>query len=198
MLLKRVLLTLVLFILASVPFAKSSEAVIVITPQIGLNASQFTSDPDSTEDSIRPGWQIGGYLRLGQDNLYIQPGIFWYRISTKLETGDSNQESNAFESTIDSIQIPVMVGWNIVNSGAFNLRLQGGGGVNITTGVDESVNVDKDNVNDTNFLLKAAVGADIAIFTVDLGYDAGITNYLKDEDSKLHSIVFNLGLRFWI
>lgn len=198
MLLKRALLILSLFVVVSTPFAKSAEAVIVITPQIGLNASQFTSDPDSTEDSIRPGWQIGGYLRLGQDNLYVQPGIFWYRVSTKLETTDSIQESNVFESTIDSIQIPVMVGWNIINSGVFNLRLQGGGGVNITTGVDESVNIDKESVNDTNWLLKAAVGADIAIFTVDLGYDAGITNYLKDEDSKLHSIVFNLGLRFWI
>jgi hypothetical protein len=196
-----VTVVLSLIVLALFCFHASAQAVIVLTPQIGVNASRLTSDPEGAENSMRPGWQAGGYLRLGQDNLYLQPGIFWYRISTQLETKESLQESQVFGNTIDSIQIPLMVGFHVINTGRFNLRLQLGAAADIITGVDENPRISKEDLNDMNWLLKAAVGVDIAIVTLDLGYDKGISNYFKDDadnTGKMDSIVFNVGLGFWI
>lgn len=199
---QRLLAVSSMVILAAVCIQHTADAYLVITPQIGVNASRLTSDPRQGDNKgIRPGWQVGGYLRLGQENLYFQPGIFWCRISTKLETDETINGSQVFENTIDSIQVPLMLGWHLINSGTFNLRLQGGGAANVITGVDENTLITKDDLNDVSWLIKAAVGVDIGIFTVDLGYDKGMTDYFKsdgDNTGKMDSVLFNLGLRFWM
>jgi hypothetical protein len=198
---QRLLAVISIAVLAVICIQQTADAYLVITPQIGVNGSRLTSDPDTLDNKgIRPGWQVGGYLRIGGEKLYFQPGVFWYRISTKLETKETVKDSQVFNNTVDSIQIPLMLGWSIINSGVFNLRLQGGGGVNIITGMDENEKVTKDDLNDTSWLLKAAVGMDIGIFTLDLGYDKGVTDYFKTDvnTGKMDSVVFNLGLRFWM
>jgi hypothetical protein len=81
------------------------------------------------------------------------------------------------------------------------LRLQGGGGANIITGTSGNVLITKEDLEDVNWLLKFAVGADIGIFTLDLGYDKGMSEVFKtdsENEGKLDSVFLNLGLRFWM
>ncbi len=180
---------------------------LVINPQIGVNGSTLSGNPEGVKNEANVGWQIGGYLRYGK-RFYIQPGIFWHYMSTET-TSDVNDVK--FDSKISTIQVPVCIGFNIVDSSALVFRAFAGAAVSFVTSVDENQYFEKDHINDTQWLGRIGVGLDFTMFTVDLGYDYGFSKFYTDEqidgaaegpfhldisDVKIQEFFLNLGLKF--
>ena len=191
--------TAVLFLLTAillVEFASESTAL-TFNPQIGVNASALDNDPVDSEFKTGKGWQVGVYLRLDTSRFYLQPGLFWHVINTELETTDQiTQETSTFENSVYSIRFPLVIGANVIDGEIFDLRLQFGTAVDFITNVDDNNHFTRGDLNSSYISLVFAVGIDIALFTVDLGYDLGVTDYFTvrygDTSGKMHGWFLNL------
>lgn len=204
------IVALALVILSASFAAAQTETAntLVINPQIGINAATLTNNAEDIQNDANVGWQIGGYLRYGK-RFYIQPGIFWHYMNTET-TDASSIDDFKFEQKISTIQVPVCVGFNIIDGDGLVLRVFGGAAVSFLTNVDDNAaDLDKDDINSTQWLGRIGVGVDFTMFTADLGYDYGFSEFYSDEaiadaalggldvsNTKIQEFFLNLGLKF--
>jgi len=79
----------------------------------------------------------------------------------------------------------------------------------LTSVDDNAADLDKDDINSTQWLGRIGVGVDFTMFTADLGYDYGFSEFYSDEliaeaalggldvsNTKIQEFFLNLGLRF--
>ncbi len=181
----------------------ANPSKIVINPQIGISLSQLSTDPEEAENQYRLGYHFGGYLRIG-NNIYLQPGIFWNRMGFELQTTEEIEDEQNFENDINSIQVPVLLGINIINAEVLTLRANGGGVASFITSVKENPLFDEDDFKSTIFSARVGAGVDLFGLTADAGYDFGLTEIFKDteifdiaidNDTKINSWFFSVGLK---
>ncbi len=194
------LLMLLLVGLVLVGGIPTTASAMTFNPQIGVNSSVLTNDPQNGEHKARGGWQVGGYLRFDSRKFYLQPGLFYHMIGTELQTEDEITHSEStFQNQVHTIQVPLLVGFNAIDGDTFDLRLQAGTCTDFITGVDHNDHFTKDDLNTTFWSFKFAVGVDFSILSLDLGYDLGMSNFYVDErqdDGKMNSFFLNAGVRF--
>ena len=188
-------------LVGSILISGAKAQALTINPQIGVNTSILSNDPGNHTSNARVGWQVGGYLRFDdQKRLYIQPGIFWHNVGTEVETKNQiTQETQTFQNSVHSIQIPVVAGFNLVDGGSVDLRLQAGTAIDFITSVDDNNYFTQDDLESNYWSFKFALGVDLSILSFDLGYDLGMSNYFVDErgnDGKMSGWFLNAGVRF--
>ena len=190
---------LLVFVALAVAIPVTASAV-TFNPQIGVNSSILTSDPQNGEHQTRAGWQVGGYVRFDSKKFYFQPGLFYHLMGTELQTKNQiTHEEFTFQNQVHSIQVPLLIGYNVVDGSTFDLRLQAGTCTDFITGVDHNDHFTKDDLNGNFWSFKFAVGVDFSILSLDLGYDLGMDNFYADErqdDGKMNSFFLNAGVRF--
>ncbi len=184
-------------------FSPAAFSQVAFNPQIGLSASMLSTDPEGSEASARFGYQIGANLRIG-NQLYLQPGIFWQRSGTELRTTDEiDLETLKDEVDLDAIFVPVSLGYNLINTQALVLRINGGvAGTLILNVQDNLLGLELDNFN--GLLAGAPVGVGVDLFgllTVDASYEFGLTNVFDEifgltVDATNNVFRFNVGLVF--
>ena len=183
--------------------ASSSHTSIVLNPQVGINMTQLSTDPEGAEKQYRLGYHFGGYLRIG-DMIYLQPGVFLNRMGFELQTTDEIENEHDFQNDISSIQVPVLLGLNVIHSDMVTLRANGGGVATFVTSVKENPLFTKDDFKKTIFSARVGAGADLFGLTADAGYDFGLTGIFKDveiagvtieDDTKLNGWFFSVGLK---
>jgi hypothetical protein len=208
---KQLLAFMLLAIVSATTFSQDSTAQsvtsegskLVINPQVGISLSQLSTDPEEAENQYHLGYHFGGYLRLG-NTIYLQPGIFWHRMGFELQTTEEIEDEQDFENDINSIQVPVLLGINVINSELFTLRANGGGVASFITSVKENPLISEDDFKSTIFSARVGAGVDLFGLTADAGYDFGLTEIFKDtevfdieidNDTKINSWFFSVGLK---
>lgn len=184
-------------------FGHNAQAQLTINPQAGISASMLSTDPQGSEASARFGYQVGTYLRIGE-RLYLQPGIFWQRSGTELRTtGELDLETLKDEVDLDAIFLSAGIGYNLIDSQAFVLRVNGGvAGTFILNVQDNLLGLELDNFN--GLLAGAPVGIGVDLFgllSADLSYEFGLTNVFDEifgltVDATNNVFRFNVGLVF--
>ena len=208
---KKISLTLFAIVLA---FATSYGQHFDIRAYGGFNVLQLTSDEGTSlidgvihdrKVSGRPGAQFGAALTFGS-RFYVQPG-FQYTIITSevINVNTVTKDVLKDEATINTISVPLKVGFRLINpevENLFNARIFGGFDGSHVRSVDHS---NKSNKTDdieaddfTNLIVSAdfGMGLDIFIFYVDLGYQLGLTPvYTGGDQAKANAFYSNIGLR---
>lgn len=208
---KKISLTLFAIVLA---FATSYGQHFDIRAYGGFNVLQLTSDEGTSlidgvihdrKVSGRPGAQFGAALTFGS-RFYVQPGI-QYTIITSEVINENTVTKDVLkdEATINTISVPLKVGFRLINpevENLFNARIFGGFDGSHVRSVDHS---NKSNKTDdieaddfTNLIVSAdfGMGLDIFIFYVDLGYQLGLTPiYTGGDQAKANAFYSNIGLR---
>lgn len=172
------------------------QAQVAIKPTVGFNATNFSKDPETGKFKARPGYQVGGSIAIG-NKVYIEPGIFYVRKSTRLSQEGDNL--NNVDYSISGVQVPVALGAYFIGNqnSLFGLRGFAGGSAFFRTQTD---NFDNTYVKKANWGVFAGLGADIAFLFVDAKYEWSLTN-LQSEDlthinvGKTRSIYVNAGVR---
>jgi hypothetical protein len=175
---------------------------IAIRPSFGFNATHLTNEGlEWNSKENRVGYQFGVGLMVG-DKLYVEPGVFWNTITKDLyKVGDETE--TLFKNTINSIRIPVSVGYHLIGEegGIFDLRLFGGAGGSFVTGItSETPDLEKGDFNPLLLDLHAGVGIDLWIFFIEWHYLHGLTPVFNEgaNDGKLQGFYGNLGVRIRI
>ncbi|MEM1138047.1 MAG: outer membrane beta-barrel protein, partial [Bacteroidota bacterium] len=160
----------IVIITLGILFSNYAFSQMVINPQVGITSSTLSTDPEGVETSGRVGYTFGGSVRMG-DKIYFNPGLFWVRSSTELSTKTELEETTFGEirdnASINMIHIPAQVGYKLINTEPFALRLAAGPSLSWVTNIkDNDLGFTKENYNERIWGAKAGIGVDILFLTV--------------------------------
>lgn len=134
------------------------------------------------------GLQAGVFVRNAQ-KLYVQTGVAFSTFKSAYLLEQKNHEPTFYQ-----LNIPIQVGYRIVESDRLSLRASLGPQINYNlkkndaTGTASFKSFTADGV--------ANIGIDIKQFTIDLSYNHSISKTSKDLDSRNRIIGLSVGYRF--
>lgn len=166
----------------------------------GLNFAKLESNFASDENRL--GYQAGAWARVGVAGFYVQPEAY---LAGKGGEFKSNNESGSIDAEgkvrFTTLDVPVLLGTK-VGLGPVNVRFMAGPVVSFVLDKDLSGNdvldaYKKDNYKDQNWGAQFGAGVDISSVTLDLRYEAGLTN-VTDNDAIKKQNLWQLSLGFKI
>ena len=156
-------------------------------PQIGYSASKLSLNTDDITSSLSNNFMFGAFVRIGE-KIYVQPEVNWMTTGTvftypEVDLGGVNLSPFEQDIKLKTINVPVSVGWRIINLEIVNIRLFAGINASIVT--DKTINNSQDlsdveedifkpiqeaDIKDLNWNYHAGVGVDILMFALDVKY----------------------------
>jgi len=205
---KKVLLASTLIFMVSFSYAQLGLGI-----KGAVTMSNFTTDLSDIEEAAKTGFQFGGFVRVG-DKWHLQPEIYF-----TAKNGQFNYDfteidpSNPFNSitrnvdyniTLNTVDVPVLNGYKLIDPPLMNIRLQAGPVASIVTSKKFKIDVDGveqevpdeagDIYKNLNWGLQFGAGVDFLVFTVDLRYyELGLNDIFNmPEGSDVSSIKNNV------
>jgi hypothetical protein len=176
-----------LLIISAVLFVTTIQAQLHFGPQIGYTGSKLTTNSSEITSTIKSNFLFGAFVRIG-DKFYVQPEINWLTQGGIWEDDGIDVENEKIEMTYKTIQIPVSVGWRIIDLKLVNIRLFGGMSANIATNKEMEINgiaepIEDANWNDLIWQYQVGAGVDVLMFALDVKYVGGINDWTKNDIS---------------
>lgn len=185
-----------------------------IGPQIGYTSSNLTLDQGDIENNLQNNFLIGAFVRMGK-KIYVQPEANYYTQGSVFKYPSINNLSPLEQNIkLKSLQVPVNIGWRMINLEIINIRLFGGVVANFI--LDKNLETTSGNADDyedalipedfkdTNWQYDVGVGVDVLMFAVDVKYVGGFSNILNDVtfdgnsvSSKSNLFVVTLGWKIF-
>ncbi|MFH7005425.1 porin family protein [Flavobacterium bizetiae] len=161
----------------------------------GSNFSELpVSDGFSSKYAV--GYFGGAMARFDFKRFYIQNEILYSEKSSKIDKTSGAGSKNA---KWRSIEVPLVIGYKVVDLAALNVRVFAGGVYSYV--LDEnfsSLNQLKDSYrkfDKSNIGYQVGAGVEVWKFTVDFTYQGGLNNVNKNFSSKPNS--FNVGVGYF-
>lgn len=169
----------------------------------GANFSKLKTKEDLTDENSIAGYHVGVFTRLGGAGMYLQPELYLGSKGSEfisVNTGGSSVSAKG-KVRFTTLDLPVLLGTKI---GANKLNLRFMAGPVISFIVDENTTFetayqnisDFDNYKKQNWAFQAGTGVDVGNLTVDLRYEAGLSNVSKSSEYNQKQNLFHLGLGF--
>lgn len=167
----------------------------------GVNYSKLTTKDDLTEENSIAGYQVGVFTRVGGLGLYLQPEMYIGSKGNdfiKINTGSSSVAASG-KVRFTTLDVPVLIGTKI-GPGKLNLRFMTGPVISFV--LDEKTTFDSayqnvtdfDNYKKQNWAYQAGAGVDVGNLTVDLRYEAGLSNISNSSEYNQKQNLFHLSL----
>jgi hypothetical protein len=200
---------LVIFAAILLP-AKQACAQFDFGIKIGYNASKLNTSIDSIKSSMNSGFHIGVFARIGK-RVHLQPE-FYYTLSggTFENVGVNTVNDWKQKVTVGTLDIPVLLGINIIQSNILKWRVMVGPQASFVVNskiqdVSLTGPIEKSDINTVNWFIQAGTGIDILFMTLDVRYQAGLNSLIKDVtasngtaypvNSQGNSFVVSLGFK---
>ncbi len=189
------------------------QAQLSLSPKVGINGSILDSEYDSDTDlpggidsdeawEGRLGWNLGMDLRMRGGWFLFQPGVHYLNTSSRLirEGDGTTVEDIEEESSFQTLKVPVTAGIFLTGEekGLVQIHLRAGIVPTLLLGVDEKSTFayTKDDIEDLSWGILGGIGIDILIFTIDVSYEEGISNFLVGNDAKNKMFIASVGFAF--
>ncbi|MCX6282338.1 MAG: porin family protein [Bacteroidetes bacterium] len=164
----------------------------------GYNANKLTANIDSVSSQFKSGMQLGIFLRAGK-RFYVQPELYYSLQGAEYILNDpTNTRSWNQKVTIGSIDIPVLLGFKIINGEKINFRVNLGPEVSFVTNRQvKDLNdlvpgpITGSSINPVNWYIQAGLGVDLWFFTIDLRYLGGLNEVISSVQSGLQTWDFS-------
>eukprot|EP01012_Entosiphon_sulcatum_P064767 TRINITY_DN93613_c0_g1_i1.p1 TRINITY_DN93613_c0_g1~~TRINITY_DN93613_c0_g1_i1.p1 ORF type:complete len:201 (-),score=22.44 TRINITY_DN93613_c0_g1_i1:56-658(-) len=185
-------------------WATSKAQTFNLGVKAGVNLAKLNSDFASEENRL--GYQIGAWARIGGASFYVQPEAYIGSKGNKfisIQQDNGNEVSAEGKVKFTTLDVPVLFGTKF---GAKNLNFRVMAGPVISFILDENSTFSSayqqatDFSNYKNQALGAQFGAgvDVGSISVDLRYEAGLSNISKSEKYSQKPNLFQLSLGFKI
>ena len=167
-------------------------------PQIGYSASNLSLKTTDITNNLKNNFMFGAFLRLGK-KFYVQPEVNWVTQGSVLRYPSVSLDSvnlSPVEQNIKlkTIQIPVSIGYRIINLKVANIRVDGGVTANIVTkktinnkdddnsiGQDLVTPIKEEDIKNLQWQYQLGVGVDVLMFALDVKYYGGINNLVNGD-----------------
>lgn len=185
---KKILLTILVAFFTMATFASTFDLGI----KAGINSTSFPSSSDAFTADAKGGYNFGAFGRFGGKRLYFQPEFLF--VSNR---GDITINNSVDAVTMKSIQVPALLGLNLLNLKVASLHLFTGPAVSFSSGYDSSQNFTY-NLNNSTWDYQVGGGVDVLIFTLDVRYSMGLSDKVSNTTftSKVNTFCVSLGIKF--
>ncbi len=182
---KIVLLFFVLFFSAGVTFGQFNFGL-----KVGYNASKLHTSLDSIKSSFNSGFHFGAFFRFGiGKKVYIQPEAYYTLQGGIFQNNVSNTVDNWKQKvTVGTLDIPVLVGFKIINLKVVNWRIMAGPMVSFV--VNSKIKdvslvgpIENSDISKLNWYVQAGTGFDVLFLTLDVRYQIGLSQMIKSAQS---------------
>ena len=178
---KIVLLFAILFFSAGVTFGQFSFGI-----KVGYNASKLHTSFDSIKSSFNSGFHFGAFFRIGIKKVYIQPEIYYTLQGGIFENNVSNTVNNWKQKvTVGSLDIPVLVGFKMINLKVINWRIMAGPMASfVINSTVKDLNtlagpIERADISKANWYVQVGTGVDVFFLTLDVRYQVGLNQMIK-------------------
>jgi hypothetical protein len=171
----------------------------------GVNYSKLKTKDDLTDQNSIMGYQVGVFSRIGAMGLYVQPELYLGSKGNKfvsVEDVNGNEVEAKGKVKFTTLDLPILLGTKI---GPNKLNVHFMAGPVISFIVDENTTFDSAYQNISDFGnykkqtlgLQAGTGVDLGNLSVDLRYEAGLSNISESQkyDQKQNLFHLSLGLK---
>lgn len=154
----------------------------------GLNyATMPTSLKSVTDKEGKVGYNFGAFARVGK-SLYFQPEFNYVTFKSAY-----NYASNTYKPKFHQLNLPLMVGYKLINTDALNFRISAGPDINYTLNKAEGpAGFDYKKLNAGGVI---NAGVDIGNLTIDARYSRGLTKINKGLGAKTGLFNLSVGLK---
>ncbi|MBC7745809.1 MAG: PorT family protein [Flavobacterium sp.] len=168
----------------------------------GVNYSELKSKSSFTDKNSILGYQFGIWTRIGGAGLYLQPeaylGTKGGKIPIIFQTGGNEVEANG-EIKFTTLDVPLLIGTKI-GANKLNLRFMAGPVLSVIVDKKTTINDAYTSIQDYKnqaLGLQGGAGVDLGSLSVDLRYEAGLTNISKSTkyDQKQNLFHLSLGIK---
>ena len=183
-----------------------------IGPQIGYTASNLSLNVDEVKNDMKNNFLVGAFMRIG-NKIYLQPEVNYLTKGSVFKWPKiGNLSPLQQDIKIKTLQVPVNLGWRLIDAKIFNIRLFCGVVMdfNMDTQIETSGDEQDysglvpDDFKNMTWQWDAGLGVDVLMFAIDVKYVGGISNIFKDikyQDgevtSKSNLFVVTLGWKIF-
>jgi len=195
---KKYFLFFILFLSTTLVFGEFTVGI-----KVGYNASKLSTSLDTITSNFKSGFQAGVFVRVGK-RFYLQPELYYTTQGGVFSSNLSDWKQNI---KLGSLDVPVLVGFKIINNDNLNLRLLAGPMASfiVNKSIEDVGNVinpiTSADINSVNWYIQAGAGVDLWKFTLDLRYQIGLNQLIKSVGTtnyNTHNNVWVVSLGFKI
>jgi len=200
----------VLLVSAMVFMAAFSYAQLGLGIKGAATMSSISTDVEEFKEAMNPGYQFGAFVRVG-DKWHLQPEAYFTLKNGEFDINvdlDPSVDDASYTINMSTVDVPVLIGYKLLDPPLMNVRLQAGPVVSIVTSKEIKINADgadipvpddeADLYKDLNWGVQFGAGVDFLMFTVDLRYEMGLSNIYDTpeggEDQSFKNNVFFLSV----
>ena len=161
----------------------------------GPNVSTLRVESEELTKESKTGVHVGLSWRR-EGFVYTQFGLRYNNpVYSVIPVGRPGSGDNKF--SVSDIDVPITVGLSILSGRILGLRgfLSAVPAFNIGVG-DNDEGISKDSVNTFIFYGQAGIGVDVLFLSIDLGYNYGFSDLIKNYNSKPGQGFLNIGFKF--
>jgi hypothetical protein len=170
-------------------------------PRVGANYSYLTTPTAVLRGEPALGYHAGLYGRVGLGRFYVQPEALYGVKSGRIRIGDvvGQDLGSVVEERVDlnNVDVPLLLGFKIINQTGFNLRLSGGPVANFILNTNErqlsNFLPELGDFSGATWSMMAGVGADLGDFTLDVRYEFGLTDVNQSYGIRAQILQVSLG-----
>lgn len=174
---------------------------------IGPNLSTHAVEGNEFNASNRFGYQVGGLLRYGK-RVYLQSGLTYFSLNSRLSypipipgPSPGAPVEVADRVNVRYLQLPVLAGVRFYQQQRrdLRLRLQAGPAISVLMGVNNNeLQLSSNDYRNLWFGAQAGLGMDVWFFSLDLGYQWGLSNAFSGDsfDGRYRMTSLSLGVAF--
>ncbi len=188
---KKALLLSAFVFLASITFAQFT-----IGPKIGFTMSKLNTNFENVKEEVKTGFQFGAFARYG-DKLYVQPELMFVTKGGIIKSETLLSTKTTIK--LSTMQIPVMVGYRLLNLKVVNLRVMGGPAFSFITDKEITLStgnvtetIEDNNIKDAIWSIQLGAGVDVLMFTLDVRYEWGLNNLWDSQGGTSYDMKNNL------
>jgi len=174
-----------------------SQAQVVLNPNIGVAFSDLEASNDFLTIEGSSALRIGIDFRVGNKDIFFQPGVHYLRQSVDVTAFGINTEG---ETRVQNLQIPLAAGIRITpRENMVALRGKAGVVPTFLLQLDESeeLQLTKDDVASYRTDAVVGLGLDLALLiTLDVQYSFGLQDYLEEGDGSEGLFMVTAGIKF--
>lgn len=188
---RKLFLLSVFLLSATLVFAEFTVGI-----KVGYNASKLSTSLDTISTSFKSGFQVGAFVRIGK-RVYFQPEVYYTTQGGVFSSNLSDWKQNI---KLGSLDVPALIGFKIINHDKLNLRILAGPVasfiVNKTIEEAEGVinPITSADINSVNWYIQAGAGLDLWKFTLDVRYQIGLNQLIKD----VQNVSYNTHNNVWV
>ena len=176
----------------------NAQSPINIGLKAGYSSSQIKTNLEQFNEGSVSNYFAGAFARLNLGKIYIQPEAYFSSKGGKLNEVVESPTATVNSFDLKAIDVPVLLGYKVIEKGAFNLRINAGPVLSFFTKkeTNNEETFDPNDLKDNFFGYQYGAGVDFLFLSLDVRAENSFGDiYSGSSDEKSQTFLVSLGIK---